>query len=93
MDELFNILTHLQNYHNTEKVFDPSDPVIESKYQRRDWTSSKFGHVHSNQELLRNMAQQRGIGVTLRSKVDADHTGDIVTRISRTGFFVYIISA
>ena len=39
------------------------------------------------------MPQSRGLGVTVRSKVDADHTGDTVIRRSRTGFLVYISSA
>ena len=38
------------------------------------------------------MPHPRVIGVTVRAKVDADHTGGTVTRRSRTGFFVYIKS-
>ena len=46
LNELFHTFAHLQTYHNTEMVFDPSDPVIdEYQYQKRDWTSSKFGNV------------------------------------------------
>ena len=41
LNELFHIFPHLQKYHNTEMVFDPSDLIIdESKYQKRDWTST-----------------------------------------------------
>ena len=75
-------------------VFDPSDPVVdESKFQRMDWTSSKFGHVYGKQELPPNMPEPSGLGFTLRAKVDADHASDTVTRRSRTGFLVYINSA
>ena len=50
LEQLFYILFHLKKYHNTEMVFDPSDPVIDkSKYQRKDWTSSEFGHAEGKQ--------------------------------------------
>ena len=39
------------------------------------------------------MPHPRGLGVTVREKVDADHADDIVIRRSMTGFFVYINSA
>ena len=40
-----------------------------------------------------NMPEPRGLGFTIRAKVDADHAADSVTRRSRTGFLVYINSA
>ena len=39
------------------------------------------------------MPEPRGIGFTIRAKVDADHAGDTVTRRSRTGFLVYLNSS
>lgn len=92
--QLFHIFAYLKKYHNTELVFDPSDPVVdESKFQQQDWTSSEFGHVMGKQELPPNMPEPRGLGFTIRAKVDADHASDSVTRRSRTGFLVYINSA
>ena len=68
-------------------VLDPSDPVIdESKYQRRDWTSSEFGHLPAQRQVPPNMPEPRGLGFTVKAKVDADHATDTVTRRSRTGF-------
>ena len=93
MNEIFHIFTDLQKYHSTEMVFDPSDLMIdESKYQRRVWTSSEFGHVQGKQDIPRNMSQPRGIGVIVRVKVDTDHVSDTVTRRSITSFLVYISS-
>ena len=40
-----------------------------------------------------NMPEPRGLGFTVRAKVDADHAADTVTRRSMTGFLVYINSA
>ena len=46
IEQLFHMFSYLSKYHNTEMVFDPSDPVIDgSKYQSRYWTFSEFGHL------------------------------------------------
>ena len=46
LERLFHIFSHLKKYHNTKMVFEPSYPVIdESKFQRKDWDSSEFGHL------------------------------------------------
>jgi hypothetical protein len=72
-------------------VFDPSDPVIdEADFERKDWTSSKFGHVPREEEKPANKPQPRGFSFTRRVKVDSDHTGDAITRRSRTGYFVFL---
>ena len=89
--QVFQIFGYLKKYHNTEMVYDPSDPVIdESTFERRDWTSSEFGHLQGREEIPTNMPEPRGQGFTMRAKVDADHAGDTVTRRSRTGFLVYL---
>jgi hypothetical protein len=85
------MFAYLKKYHNTEMEFDPSDPVIdESSFELRDWTSSEFGHIQGKEELPPNMPEPRGMGFTMRAKVNADHAADTVTRRSRTGFVIYI---
>jgi hypothetical protein len=92
--QAYHIFAYLKKYHNTEMVFDSSDPVIdEAEFERKDWTSSEFGHVSGDEERPANMPQPRGFSFTIRAKVDADHAGDTVTRRSRTGFFVFLNSA
>ena len=94
LEQLFHIFSYLSKYHNTELVFDPSDPVIdEYKYQRRDWTLSEFGHLQGKPTFPPNAPAPRGLGFIIREKVHADHGADTVTRRSRTGFLVYINSA
>ena len=36
------------------------------------------------------MPQPRGLGFTMRARVDADHDSDTVSLKSRTGFVVYL---
>ena len=80
LSEVLHIFRYLRKYHNSEMVFDPSDPDIdESKYERKDWTSSEFGHIEGKEELPRNMPEPRGLGFVIRAKVDADHASDTTT--------------
>ena len=89
--QLFQVFAYLKKYHNTEMVYDPSDPVIdEAAFELKDWTSSEFGHIQGKEELPPNMPEPRGQGFVINAKVDADHAADSVTRRSRTGFFVYL---
>jgi len=46
LKELCQIFAYLKKLHNSEMVFDPSNPVIdESLFERKDWTTrSELGH-------------------------------------------------
>ena len=67
-------------------VYDPSDLEInEDVFNNKYWTPSEFENLQG-EELPGNMPQTRGLGLQMRSKVDADHEADTVTRRSRTGF-------
>ena len=91
LDHVLHIFAYLHKYHNTELVYDPSDPVVEQDvFERRDWTSSEFGAVQGKEEVPSNMPELRGLGFIMCAKVDADHTSDMITRRSRTGFLVYL---
>ena len=40
LDQVLHIFAYLRKYHNTELVYDPSDPVVEQDiFEQRDWTS------------------------------------------------------
>ena len=86
-----HIFAYLKKYHNTELVYDPSDPVVdENDFERRDWASSEFGHVEGKEEFPANMPEPRGHSFIMRANVDADHASDTVSRRSRTGFLIYL---
>jgi hypothetical protein len=91
LTQVLQVFSYLKKYHNTEMVFDPNDPVVDkANFERKDWTSSEFGHIDGQEELPPNMPTPRGQGFVMRAKVDADHATDTVTRRSRTGFLVYL---
>ena len=44
LQELYHIFAYLQKYHNSEMVFDPSEPVVDKvQFEEKDWTTSEFG--------------------------------------------------
>ena len=91
LEQVLHIFAYLKKYHNTELVYDPSDPVVdENDFARRDWASSEFGHVEGKEEFPVKMPEPRGHGFIMRAKVDADHASDTVSRRSRTGFLIYL---
>ena len=93
LDQIFNIFAYLKRNHNSEMIFDPSDPDIDqSLFDRKDWTASEFG-LTLEEVLPPNMPTPRGMGFVMRAFVDADHAGDSITRRSRTGFLIYLNSA
>ena len=91
LQAVFRIFAYLKKYHNSELVFDPSDPAVDlHQFERRDWATSEFGHVQGQEELPRNAPEPCGIGFVMRGNVDADHAGDSVTQRSRTGYMVWL---
>ena len=77
--QLFQVFVYLKKYHNTEMVYDPSNPcIVESSFELKDWTSSEFGHLQGKEELPPNMPEPRGQGFVINAKVDADHASDTV---------------
>jgi hypothetical protein len=58
LEMVFHMFAHLKKYHNTEMVYDPSDPVIDkASFERKDWTSSEFGHLDGKEEMPPNMPE------------------------------------
>ena len=61
MEQVMKIFGYLKKYHNAELVFNPSDTTInEPDFEKKDWTSSEFGHVEGKEELPPNMPEPSG---------------------------------
>ena len=55
LEQAFHVFGYLKVHHNAELVFDPTYPEIDMpSFERRDWTTSEFGHVHGKEELPPN---------------------------------------
>jgi hypothetical protein len=56
LNQVFHIFAYLKKYHNTELVYDLSDPCVdEPDFELQDWTSSGFGHLQGTDELPPNI--------------------------------------
>ena len=90
LHQLYHIFAHLKRNHNSEMVFDPSDPEIDMvQFLRQDWSATEFGN-DLVEDIPLNAPASRGHGFVMREFVDADHAGDTISRRSRTGFLVYL---
>ena len=93
LEQLYNIFAHINKYCNTEMVFDPIVPEInKSDFERKDCTASEFGHIKDQEAKPSNRTEARGMGFTMRAKVDRDHAGDSITRRSKTGYLLNLNS-
>jgi hypothetical protein len=90
LDQLFHLFSYLKNHHNSEMVFDPSEPTIDmSQFEREDWSSTVYAN-DLTEDLPPHMPEARGQGFVISAYVDSDHAGDSLTRKSRTGFLVFV---
>jgi hypothetical protein len=73
-------------------AFDSHAPDIDESffYSNADWTDF-YGDV--TEELPPNMPKPRGHPVTISAFVDANHAGNVVTRRSHTGIFIFVQNA
>ena len=95
LQALLQIFVYLKKHHNnTKMVYNPSQPEIDkAAFERKDWTSSKFGHLQGIEELPPKIPEPHGIGFIVVAKVDVDHAANAITKRSRMGFPVYLNSA
>jgi hypothetical protein len=79
LNQLYHMFAYLKIMHNTEMVFDPSEPDIdETAFEKQDWTHTAY--KQNKEELHANTKEPRGFGFKIRAYIDADHAGDSITR-------------
>ena len=62
--KLVYFFAYVSKYHNAKLVYDLSDPDLDlDTFERKDWTSSEFGHVDGKEELPLNAPPPRGLGL------------------------------
>lgn len=91
LEAVYHIYAYLDKKHNSRIVFDPTYPDIDmSKFKECDWRAF---YGDAKEAIPPNAPEARGKSVDLRLFVDSDHAGDLSTRRSRTGFFIFLNSA
>ena len=86
------MMGYLKWKHNSRLFFDPTYPDIDfdSFNDGAEWKKF-YGDV--NKAIPPNAPDPIGKAVDLRMWVDSDHARDKVTRLSRTGYFIFLNTA
>ena len=91
--QVLHMFSYLKSQANSEMVYYPSGVDFDrAQFSRKRWGYSIYTQDDSKlvEELPPNMPEPRGLGMTMRVYVDSDHAGDTVTRMSRTGFIIFL---
>jgi hypothetical protein len=91
MNIALHLFSYLKNKHYATLAFDPTYPSIDpSQFTISDWKTF-YGNV--KESLPVDAPQPHSKEMVIRCFVDAGHAGDLLTRRSRTGFFIYLNNA
>ena len=61
LNQLYHVFAYLKLHHNTEMVFDPSEPEIEETlFEKEEWKDTAYGKCHK--ENPANMPAPCGFG-------------------------------
>ena len=91
--QLFRMFPYLEKEHNCKIVFDHIVPEIDkADFLKENWDNTVYTNERGElkAEIPTNLPTSLGKVFTMRVYVDSDHTGDQVTRRSRTGFLVFL---
>jgi hypothetical protein len=88
LDAVYHLFVYLSLHHNTRVVIDPTYPDVDMRdFIKTDW-KPMYGDV--KEAIPPNAPVTRGKAIDLRLFVDSDHAGEHFTRLSRTGFVIYL---
>ena len=88
LEASLHIFAYLEEKHSSRIVFDPTYPEIDhSRFKECDWRAL---YGDAKEAIPPNAPEPRGKEVDLRLFVDSDHAGDLASRRSRTGFYIFL---
>ena len=89
LEQVYHRFAYLKLHHNCEMIFDPTEPEIDSSvFPEEDWSTSVYNGA--KEVLPTNAPEPRGQGFVIRVFVDSDHAELELTRISRTGYIIFL---
>ena len=86
LDAVLHVFACLNSHERSQLLFDDTYVRIPQE-PRPDWTDF---YPDTKEEMPPDMLEPRGREVQMIVFVDADHTGDTVSRRSRTGVLIYL---
>jgi hypothetical protein len=88
LDAEYHLFAYLSLHHSARVLFDPTYPDVDMHaFIKTDW-KPMYGDV--KEAIPPNAPVTRGKEIDLCLFVDSDHAGEHFTRLSRTGFVIYL---
>ena len=88
-DQVLHIFGYLKKHHNAEVVFDPTEPDIDMlQFKKQDWFQTIYGEI--SEAILPNAPLACGRGMRMIVWVDSYHVGELLMRMSRTGYLIFL---
>ena len=89
LEAVYRIFAYLNKHEKSSLIFDPTDPLPQTPTKAKpDWSSF---YDELTEELPPQMPESLGNpAVNIYTFVDANHAGNVVTRRSHTGIFLYV---
>jgi hypothetical protein len=87
LDAVFHMFSYLKSHDRSRLVFDDSYVQFTDYVESDDWKDF-YGDV--KEAIPPNAPEPRGKPVQMTAFIDSDHAGDLLTRRSRTGVFIYL---
>jgi len=86
------VIYHIFSYLKKHLAYDSKRPEIDERifHHNANWHDF-YGAVE--EELPPNMPEPRGHSVTISAFVDANHAGNVITRRSHSGIFIFVQNA
>ena len=88
LSQVFHIFTYLKKHHNSALLFDPSYPDVNIDTFSKHYWANFYGDI--KEAMLPFMPDILGKVVVMRCFVDANHSGEKLTRSSRSGFIIFL---
>lgn len=88
LEQVLHIFSYLKHHINSHLVFDQQYVAWNQEdYQEHDW--QEF-YENAKETIPPNAPEPRGHAVQMNAFVDANHTGNKITRCSHTGILIYL---
>jgi hypothetical protein len=94
LEAIYHIFAYLKKHPDIGRLaYDSKCPDIDERFFHHNADSWKEFYGDVKEELPPNMPKLRGRLVTISFFVDANHAGNVITRCSHTGIFLFVQNA
>ena len=90
MEEILHIFDFLNGKPRLDLYMDSYLPILNYSLHKNDPSEFKEYYIYAEEDMPHNRPRLRGRSVVTSAFVDASHGANKVTRISKSGYFLFI---